>query len=150
MPIMAGRPNIVDEPTVHWFTGICTPVNEAVRLITISAAIPNNAFKSSVLINFLLKRAIIKIINAPRLINTIADILIEAQKVAFDICINNRNDCPHGTANNKYGVDDFSIKAWEGKNNRDNDSHEIEMNKLIELTLYCFDRILYDKMATLI
>ena len=74
--------------------------------------------------------------------STITNVFREAQKKALEICNADVNDCPHGTGNNGARVEDSTFN-WGGKNNRDGDSHTIHMDQLVQLTLYCFDKLLY-------
>lgn len=75
----------------------------------------------------------------------ITSVFREAQKKAIDICRNNTFDCPHGTANGSGGVLDTD-KNWGGRDNRKKDKDKIYMSELVNLTLYCFDKLLYQKL----
>ena len=74
--------------------------------------------------------------------STITNVFREAQKKALEICQSNTNDCPHGTGNNGARVEDSEFN-WGGKDNRKDDSYKIDMDQLVQLTLYCFDKLLY-------
>lgn len=82
--------------------------------------------------------------------NTITNIFREAQQEALRICINNISDCPYGTDNGgRDRVEDAdNNRDWYGGGDtRDGDSSYIDMDELVQLTLYCFDRLLYKKLA---
>ncbi len=76
--------------------------------------------------------------------DTITNIFRNAQQEAIQICINNEHDCPYGTNNGSARVEDNDSKRdWSGKDSRDDDNFKIHMDELVQLTLYCFDKLLY-------
>lgn len=69
-----------------------------------------------------------------------------AKTEALRICVNNIEDCPYGTGNNSGFVGDTK-RNWGGKDSRDDDGWKIKVSELVELTLYFFDKLLYQRMA---
>jgi hypothetical protein len=86
----------------------------------------------------------------------ITSVFQEAQKQALSTCINNEFDCPYGTTNNSSRVEDTD-KDWHNSsfddilskcnNYRKDDGSRIDMDQLVQLTLYFFDKLLYAKLA---
>ena len=79
--------------------------------------------------------------------NLITSVFQSAQKEAILALQNNKFDCPYGTANNDGRVED-SNKNWTGLDNRDNDSDFIAMDQLVQMTLYYFDKLLYQRLVS--
>lgn len=75
--------------------------------------------------------------------SVITELFRNAQRNALNVANDNRADCPYGTGNNSSRVED-SIKNWGGKDSRKKDSHKIHMDELVQLTLYNFDKLIYD------
>ena len=64
----------------------------------------------------------------------------EAQKDALSKLQGNVSDCPYGTGNNSGRVEDYR-KDWSGKDNRSKDKYNIDMDQLVQMTLYTFDKL---------
>lgn len=106
--------------------------------------------------------------------NISSDIILstfkEAQKEAIKIAQENIYDCPFGTGNNgqfsdyndNFSIDNApkyeSTNDWvnqrlknsgffRGRNNRNKDDSDITVQELVQLTLYCFDKLLYKNIA---
>ena len=77
--------------------------------------------------------------------DVITNVFREAQKEAIDICKSGTKDCPYGTGNNGSRVED-SKRNWGGSDNRNGDESVIHMDELVQLTLYCFDKLLYQNI----
>ena len=92
---------------------------------------------------------------------TVKSTLKEAQQTAIKIAQNNINDCPFGTTEfyDNFGilsayrsaVGSIDMNAtenvdWAGTS-RSGDYSRISMQTMVELTLYCFDKLLYKKLA---
>ncbi len=75
----------------------------------------------------------------------VTNVFRAAQWQALDIAKTNKFDCPYGTGNNSHRVEDSS-KDWGGKDNRKGDDYVIDMDQLVQLTLYCFDKLIMDKL----
>lgn len=76
--------------------------------------------------------------------NTITDVFRKAQQEAIQICINNERDCPYGTSHAGGRVEDSDYqRKWGGNDSRKDDNFYIHMDELVQLTLYCFDKLLY-------
>lgn len=75
----------------------------------------------------------------------ITNLFREAQKATLEAIQGNKSDCPYGTANNDGRVEDTE-RDWRGKNNRSDDKHNIDMDQLVQLTLYYFDKLLYQNL----
>ena len=76
---------------------------------------------------------------------TITNVFHNAQKKALDICHSNTPDCPYGTGNNGGFVEDIN-RDWSGNDSRSGDDGEIYMKELVQITLYCFDKLLYAEL----
>ena len=76
----------------------------------------------------------------------ITDIFAKAKQEAIDICNNDIKDCPYGTGNNSSRIGDIE-RNWGGKDSRDGDKFQIEMEQLVQLTLYCFDKLFYQWLS---
>ena len=70
----------------------------------------------------------------------------EAQKAALAAMHNNTADCPYGTGNNSGRVED-GAKNWSGKDSRKGDDGKIHMDELVQMTLYYFDKLLYEAVV---
>lgn len=79
--------------------------------------------------------------------NKIAELFKQAQQNALNTACNNIKDCPYGTGNNGSRVED-STKNWGGKDSRKKDKGRIDMDELVQLTLYNFDKLLYNYLMT--
>ena len=77
---------------------------------------------------------------------TITEIFRAAQKSALETCKNNVDDCPYGTGNDSTRVED-GTKSWKTRVDRDNDKSKIHMDQLVQITLYKFDQLLYQKLS---
>ncbi len=75
----------------------------------------------------------------------ITNIFREAQKAALEAAKGNRADCPYGTGNNKGRVGDTTLN-WGGNDSRKGDSSNIDMDQLVQLTLYYFDKLFYEAL----
>ena len=76
----------------------------------------------------------------------ITQLFRKAQKSALETCKTNKNDCPYGTSCDKKRVEDSS-KSWDIKGSRAGDGANIDMDELVQLTLYYFDKLLYQELA---
>lgn len=76
----------------------------------------------------------------------VTSIFQKAQLAALNSALSNKNDCPYGTGNNNSRVED-STRNWSGKDDRNGDKYKIHMDQLVQLTLYFFDKLLYEHMA---
>lgn len=70
-----------------------------------------------------------------------------AQKAALSAMQGNVYDCPYGTGNNNGRVND-STKDWSGKDNRKKDGSKADMQQIVQMTLYNFDKLLYAYLNT--
>lgn len=77
---------------------------------------------------------------------TITEIFRAAQKSALETCKNNVDDCPYGTGNDSTRVEDCT-KSWKTRVDRSKDKSKIHMDQLVQITLYKFDQLLYQKLA---
>ena len=77
--------------------------------------------------------------------DTVTKVFRDAQKKALEACQQNRFDCPYGTGNNSGRVEDWR-KDWGGKDNRKKDKSAIDMDQLVQMTLYYFDKLLLKEM----
>lgn len=75
----------------------------------------------------------------------ITSVFRNAQKQALATLQNNTFDCPYGTGNNSGRVED-SQKDWGGKDNRKKDKSYIDMDQLVQITLYYFDKLLMKEL----
>ena len=129
--------------------------------------IPTNLSASSYYLKKSTKRSIRKLINLSQgfvspsinLINkyssvnsdTVTKVFRDAQKKALEACQQNRFDCPYGTGNNSGRVED-TTKNWGGNDNRKGDSNKkktaynIDMDQLVQMTLYYFDKLILKEM----
>ena len=78
--------------------------------------------------------------------DVITNVFRSAQQKALSIAQGNITDCPYGTGNNNSRVED-TTRDWGGKDSRDGDRHWIHMDELVQLTLYCFDKLLYQELG---
>lgn len=76
---------------------------------------------------------------------TITSVFRNAQKQALTALQNNTYDCPYGTGNNGGRVED-SRKNWGGKDNRKGDKFYIDMDQVVQMTLYYFDKLLMKEL----
>lgn len=97
----------------------------------------------------------------------ITSVFRAAQQEAIEICMTNEKDCPYGTAKGSARVEDIyntnntqegskwyeytaiddDGRKWYEQNSRDNDDYKIDMDQLVQLTLYCFDKLLYKQIT---
>lgn len=89
----------------------------------------------------LLDRLVKKYPNVPS--DTVTSVFREAQKQAIKAMQSNTADCPYGT---QYGsgasISDDAFN-WDKKSNRKGDGSKVDMDQLVQLTLYFFDKLLY-------
>ena len=76
---------------------------------------------------------------------TITSVFRNAQKQALATLQNKTFDCPYGTGNNSGRVED-SQKDWGGRDNRKKDKSYIDMDQLVQITLYYFDKLLMKEL----
>ena len=76
---------------------------------------------------------------------TITSVFRNAQKQALTVLQDNIYDCPYGTGNNDGRVEDFQ-KDWSGRNNRRTDNVRIDMDQIVQITLYYFDKLLMNEL----
>ena len=93
--------------------------------------------------NELLERLIAKYPNVDP--EYITDIFRQSQKNALQTLQSNKYDCPYGTGNNNGRVEDRG-KNWGGRDNRKGDDSIIHMDELVQITLYNFDKLLYNML----
>ena len=81
--------------------------------------------------------------------NTINNLFKEAQKKALYAAVNNVADCPYGTGNGQNLGVDTSYTSGTGAfaDSRKDDRGKINMDQLVQLTLYYFDKLLLDAIA---
>lgn len=75
----------------------------------------------------------------------ITSVFQSAQYKALQALQGNVNDCPYGTGNDGGRVEDTS-KNWGGKDNRKGDKSRIDMDELVQMTLYYFDKLIYAEL----
>lgn len=75
----------------------------------------------------------------------ITSVFRNAQKQALATLQNKTFDCPYGTGNNSGRVED-SQKDWGGRDNRKKDNSYIDMDQLVQITLYYFDKLLMKEL----
>ena len=56
------------------------------------------------------------------------------------------DDCPYSTGNNNHFVEDGNNKNWGGSDNRNGDGNVVNMDELVQMTLYYFDKALYNEI----
>lgn len=78
---------------------------------------------------------------------TITNVFRDAQKKAIEALQKGAYDCPYGTGSNNGRVEDFN-KNWSGYNNRKKDKGIIDMDQLVQMTLYYFDKLLNAKLIS--
>ncbi len=79
--------------------------------------------------------------------NTVTTVFRDAQKKALAALKNGTTDCPYGTGNNGQRVEDSS-KDWGGKDSRSGDGGTIHMDQIVQMTLYYFDKLIYQKLIS--
>ncbi len=77
----------------------------------------------------------------------ITDIFAKAKQEAIDICNNDIKDCPYGTGKGSAYISDGSVNWKKNNDSRDGDGYKIEMEQLVQLTLYCFDKLFYQWLS---
>lgn len=77
--------------------------------------------------------------------DTVTKVFREAQQKALQALQGNKFDCPYGTGNNSGRVEDWR-KDWGGRDNRKKDKSAIDMDQLVQMTLYYFDKLLLKEM----
>ena len=78
--------------------------------------------------------------------DVITNVFRSAQQKALSIAQGNIKDCPYGTGKNHSRVED-TTRDWDGKDSRKTDDFYIDMDQLVQLTLYCFDKLLYQELG---
>lgn len=78
--------------------------------------------------------------------DVVTSVFRSAQKRALEICKGNVFDCPYGTGTGSARVEDTN-KDWGQRDNRKKDDFKIEMDELVQITLYCFDKLLYQQLG---
>ena len=79
---------------------------------------------------------------------TITNVFRNAQREAIKALQQNLYDCPYGTGNNSSRVEDTDDKRnWGGKDNRTKDKSYIDMDQLVQMTLYYFDKLLMQELT---
>ena len=76
----------------------------------------------------------------------VTNVFREAQKAALKSAQNKTEDCPYGTGNNSSKVEDNS-RNWGGFDSRNGDNGYITMDRLVQLTLYYFDKLLMQELT---
>ena len=76
----------------------------------------------------------------------ITELFRSAQTGAIENMQNGKNDCPYGTGNNNQFVEDGNNKNWGGSDNRNGDGNVVNMDELVQMTLYYFDKALYNEI----
>ncbi len=94
--------------------------------------------------NALLTRVIAKYSSVDS--NVVTNVFREAQKAALKAAQSNTEDCPYGTGNNSSKVGDSS-RNWGGADSRKGDNGYITMDRLVQLTLYYFDKLLMQELT---
>ena len=69
-----------------------------------------------------------------------------AQMGALQAMQSNDRDCPYGTGCNDQRVEDGDNKDWGGNDNRKGDDSVVHMDELVQMTLYYFDKALYNEI----
>ena len=77
--------------------------------------------------------------------DTVTKVFRDAQKKALEALQGNKFDCPYGTGNNSGRVEDWR-KDWGGRDNRKKDKSYIDMDQLVQMTLYYFDKLILKEM----
>lgn len=77
----------------------------------------------------------------------ITDIFAKAKQEAIYICNNDIKDCPYGTGKGSAYISDGSVNWKKNNDSRDGDGYKIEMEQLVQLTLYCFDKLFYQWLS---
>ena len=77
--------------------------------------------------------------------DTVTKVFREAQQKALQALQGNKFDCPYGTGNNSGRVEDWR-KDWGGRDNRKKDKSYIDMDQLVQMTLYYFDKLILKEM----
>lgn len=76
----------------------------------------------------------------------VTNVFREAQKTALKSAQNKTEDCPYGTGYNSSKVEDNS-RNWGGFDSRYKDNGYITMDRLVQLTLYYFDKLLMQELT---
>lgn len=79
--------------------------------------------------------------------DVITNVFRSAQRKAISIAQDNILDCPYGTGNGSAYTYDESYNFKKGRDNRRKDDYKMNMNELVQLTLYCFDKLLYKEIG---
>ncbi len=77
--------------------------------------------------------------------DVVTSVFQKAQLAALKTLRSNTSDCPYGTGNNSHRVEDLN-KNWGGKDNRKGDDYYIDMDQLVQMTLYYFDKLIYAEL----
>ena len=75
----------------------------------------------------------------------ITDIFHKAQYRTIKALQDDVFDCPYGTARNGGRVED-ATKDWGGQDNRKGDKYWNDMDQVVQMTLYYFDKLLYAEL----
>ncbi len=79
--------------------------------------------------------------------DVVTTVFRNAQKQALTTAQQNLDDCPYGTGRNSQRVENGDNKNWGGRNDRKGDGSKIDMDELVQLTLYFFDKLLYKEIG---
>ena len=78
----------------------------------------------------------------------VVSVFRKAQADALKTLGNNILDLPYGTSENSQRVEDGDNKNWKGfDRNRDGDHWYIDMDQLVQITLYYFDKYILNEFA---
>ena len=80
--------------------------------------------------------------------DTVTEVFHQAQYEALYIAHDNIDDCPYGTGDDSTRVEDTTMKWSNTQEDRGGDGGHIDMDELVQLTLYFFDKLLYKYLAT--
>ena len=78
---------------------------------------------------------------------TVTNVFRNAQREAIKVLQQDLYDCPYGTRNNGSRVEDADDKRnWGGRDNRKKDKSKIDLDQLVQMTLYYFDKLLMQEL----
>lgn len=79
---------------------------------------------------------------------TVTNVFRNAQREAIKVLQQDLYDCPYGTRNNGSRVEDADDKRnWGGRDNRKKDKSKIDLDQLVQMTLYYFDKLLMQELT---
>ena len=79
---------------------------------------------------------------------TVTNVFRNAQREAIKALQQNLYDCPYGTGNGNSRVEDAdNQRNWYGKDNRKGDKSKIDLDQLVQMTLYYFDKLLMQELT---